>query len=449
MKIKEILNLIKGELLEGDYEGEINAIEQDTRLIQNGDTFIAFKGKIDGNDFVNVAIEKGASTVIVNIQNIDTKGKKCNVIYVEDSLYDLQEIIRQKMNNINTEVIGITGSVGKTSTREIVTEVLSTKYSVFKNEKNFNGLRGLPLTCSQIDLLSNIVKPKIGVITNIGSSHIGILRSKENILKAKTEILNGIRNNGFLILNIDDEYLNNYSLSYQKDERNISLITFGINNENAMFNATNIKEKAGKTYFNVNITPEINLTFEINSLGTHNIYNSLTSIIIGKIFDLTHEEIQKGLLNLKSTERRLQKIELNNFILYDDSYNASQESVKAAIDFLSKEKSKGRYIYILGDVLELGDFAEEYHRKIGDALTKNKIDVLITAGENSIFINEQLNENGIKIEQYHFNNVDDLIENLIQFKENDTVLVKASNGMKFNKLVSYLKENFSNFETIN
>lgn len=467
MKIKEILNLIKGELLEGDYEGEINAIEQDTRLIQNGDTFIAFKGKIDGNDFVNVAIEKGASTVIVNIQNIDTKGKKCNVIYVEDSLYALQEIIRYKMNNINTKVIGITGSVGKTSTREIVTEVLSTKYSVFKNEKNFNGLRGLPLTCSkidnedisviemgmdglgQIDLLSNIVKPKIGVITNIGSSHIGILGSKENILKAKTEILNGIRNNGFLILNIDDEYLNNYSLSYKKDERNISLITFGINNENAMFNATNIKEKAGKTYFNVNITPEINLTFEINSLGTHNIYNSLTSIIIGKIFDLTHEEIQKGLLNLKSTERRLQKIELNNFILYDDSYNASYESVKAAIDFLSKEKSKGRYIYILGDVLELGDFAEEYHRKIGDALTKNKIDVLITAGENSIFINEQLNENGIKIEQYHFNNVDDLIENLIQFKENDTVLVKASNGMKFNKLVSYLKENFSNFETIN
>lgn len=470
MKIKEITNLIKGELIAGDYESEINAIEQDTRLIQKGDTFIAFSGESsDGNKYVDVAIEKGATNVICNLPSIDLKGKECNVIYVEDSLFALHEIIKYKLANSNTKVIGVTGSVGKTSTRELISEIVKEKYTVFKTEKNYNGMRGLPLTCSKIDneevaiiemgmdgenqinQLSKIVKPEIGVITNIGSSHIGKLKSRENILKAKMEILEGIKENGYLVINIDNDMLNTafetWDYNTIASQKNISLVTVGINNDKALFNATNVHEYIDYTTFNCSIA-NVNIQFRINSIGTHNILNALIAIAVGKILELTTEEIQAGLDNLRSTERRLQKIELDKITLYDDSYNASYESVKAAIDVVSKRKVVGRSIYILGDVLELGEFSQRYHRKIGRKLAKAKVDVLVTIGKESLHINEELSEKEITYTQYHYNNVDDFLENIIEFEENDTILLKASNGMKFIKIADYLKEKYKRIDEV-
>lgn len=466
MKIKEIIGLVKGELIVGDYEAEIGPIEQDTRLIQHGDTFIAFKGEnTDGNNFIQTAIEKGATSVIVNVTNVDTMGKKCNVIYVEDSLFALHEIIKYKLQNSNIKKIGITGSVGKTSTRDLIYEVLSTKFSVFKNEKNFNSRRGMPLTCSkianeeiavvelgmdgkgQIYELASILNPEIAVITNVGSSHIGQLGSRLEILNAKAEIIDGIKENGYLVINLDDDMLQSIKTNWHLyNKNNINLITYGINNPEAIFNVTAIKEHDNLTEFTIDISG-IKLNFTINSVGKHNIYNALVAIVVSKILELNTEEIQIGLNNLKSTERRFQKLELNNITVYDDAYNASYESIKAAIDSFSRLPKAGRFIYILGDIFMLGEYAEYYHRKIGETLSKiDNLDVLITIGTHSLFINEELTEKNIKLERYHFKDVDSFLENILEFQANDTILVKASNGMNFKKIIDVLKEKYKKEE---
>lgn len=470
MKIKEIIGLIDGELLSGNYDDEISEIKQDTRIISKGDTFIAFKGENeDGNTYIESAITNGASTCIINVKDYDLKGKKCNMIYVPDSLKALQKIIKYKMDNIDTKVVAVTGSVGKTSTRELIYEVVSTEYPVFRTSKNFNGMRGLPLTCSgikdedfavlemgmdgfgQLKELSEMVSPYIAVITNIGSSHIGKLGSKENILSAKAEIISGIRNNGFLILNADDPMLqsiiSNWS-KYQKDGKNINLLTYGIENKNAAFVANILEEDEKFTRFNLKILDQ-EFEFKINTTGKHNIYNSLVAICVSKILDISFENVAKGLLNMKSTEHRLDRFLTNkNMIVYDDTYNASYESIMAAIDVISSKKHYGRKVYIIGDVLELGEHAENYHRMIGQYIVTKGVDLLITAGENSKYINEEVLKYLPNVQAFHFKDRNEIIENLNLLQEDDILLIKASNGMKFIDIVKVLKQDEVSLEDI-
>ncbi len=228
MKIKNIINLIEGELLSGNYEDEITHIEQDSRSIKRGDTFIAFKGEdFDGNTFFYDALENGAKTCIVTSKNLQPV--KANVIYVEDAQLALDRLIEYKMGLINPLIIAITGSVGKTSTRDIMANILSEKFKVFRSEKNYNERRGLPLnainmpfdteiavlemgmdTLGEISELSSLFRPDYAIITNIGMSHVEKLGSKENIFKAKLEIIDGMKEKGFLILNIDDDDLKSF-----------------------------------------------------------------------------------------------------------------------------------------------------------------------------------------------------------------------------------------------
>lgn len=455
MKIRDIINLIEGELLSGNYEDDITHIEQDSRKIKRGDTFIAFKGEdFDGNNFVYDAIENGAKTCIVTTK--DLKPVRVNVIYVEDALKALDRLIEYKFGIIKPIIIGVTGSVGKTSTRDITTSILSEKFKVFKNERNYNERRGLPLSAinipydteiavlemgmdmiGEISELSCLFQPDYAVITNIGMSHIEKLGNRDNIFKAKLEIIDGIKDKGFLVLNIDDEYLNNY-VEEQKDNmfRTFKLLTYSSNNDNSDIIGKLIQMNEDNMSVTIKYGDKI-FKIDTNLRGKHNIYNMLPGILIGLKLGLNEEEIQRGLERVLLTERRMDKFTTTtNMTIYDDTYNASLESVIAGLEILKREE--GRRVAILGDILELGEFSEKIHREIGKFINENKVDIVITAGKESKFINDEL----VNIENYHFNNSEEIIENLEELLLNgDYVLIKASNGMQFNLIANKLREN--------
>ena len=454
MKIRDVINIIEGELLSGNYEDEITDIEQDSRKIKRGDTFIAFKGEdFDGNSFFYDAIENGAKTCIVTSKNL--KPVKINVIYVEDAQLALDRLIEYKFGIIKPIIIGVTGSVGKTSTRDITAQILEEKFKVFRSEKNYNERRGLPLNAinipfgteiavlemgmdqlGEISELSSLFKPDYAVITNIGMSHIEKLGNRENIFKAKLEIIDGIKDKGYLVLNTDDDYLSQFAED-QKDNmfRSYKLLTYSMNKDDSDIIGKLIQIEEDIMSITIKYGDQI-FKIDTNLRGRHNIYNMLPGILIGLRLGLTEEEIQNGLERVLLTERRLDKFTTNkNMTIYDDTYNASLESVKAAVEILKREE--GRKIAILGDILELGDFAEEVHRKIGRFLNDSNVDMVITAGKSSQFINDEL----INIENYHFENSTDIVENLEELlKEGDSIIVKASNGMQFNLIANKLRE---------
>lgn len=432
MNLKDILKICDGKLLCGHENIEITSFSIDTRTIKENDLYIGIKGeKYDGNTFYIEALNKGAKACILDNEKIITKKEK-NIILVKDSIEALQKIAAYKRQKHNIKVVSVTGSVGKTTTKDLIYHVLKNNYKILKTDKNYNGQIGLPLTVLKlkdeeillvemgmnekggIDKLSKIVKPDIAVITNIGSSHIGKLGSREEILNAKLEILNHMNKDGILILNNDNDLLNK-----KIKELNYKIITYGINNKSD-YMASDIKLEENKTSYKLN-----NKLYEVNISGISTVYNSLASIIIGELFKVKDINLK----NVEITSNRLEIKNINDIKIIDDTYNASYESVVNAIDTLNIIGKK-RKIAILGDILELGEFSKQIHEDIGKYL-KN-IDILITIGKYSIYINNKAN---IK-EKYHFYNLEDAYNKITEIiKNEDTILFKASHSMNFKYLV--------------
>ena len=457
LKIKDIIKCTNGNLIIGNEELECENFTKDTRVIKQGDTYIAIKGtNYNGNLFWKEAFEKGADTVIVekielNEEEIE-KFQDKNIIQVKDTKIALKQIAIAKRNLYkDLIVVGVTGSVGKTSTKDIIANVLAQKYKTLKTEGNNNNDIGLPFTIlklkdhevaviemgmnhlGEISELSKIARPSIGVITNIGTSHIGNLGSRENILKAKLEILEGMDDKK-LVINNDNDLLHNL----KNDDINIH--TFGIKNESECM-AEKIEKYENETKFICNYKVEkININVPVG--GDVFVLNSLCAVSVGKMLNLSNEEIKNGISNFELTKKRMEIINLkNNIKLINDAYNASEDSMKAAIKYLSEINGK-RKIAILGDMFELGDFAEELHRKVGEEVAKNNIDLLYLIGENSKFIQEEAIKNGININNIiYFNSREEIIEKVKkEMKEYDVILLKASNGMKLFEIAEKLKE---------
>ena len=273
----------------------------------------------------------------------------------------------------------------------------------------------------EISTLSKIARPTISVITNVGTAHIGNLGSRENILKAKLEILDGM-DNGKLIINNDNDMLHNWN---EKDHDS-RVITIGINNESD-YMAKDV------VYSNVTTFNYDNEKIIVNVGGEAFVYNALMAIAVGKCLNMNINDIKTGISNLNLTNNRLEIIEVNGYRIINDCYNANFDSVKEGLHNLNKYT--GRKIAVLGDMLELGDFSEELHRKVGQEINNTSIDILVTVGEYSKYTNEETN-----IENYHFNTNNDAINYLKTIiKENDNILVKASNGMNFIEIVNSLK----------
>ena len=460
LKIKDILKCTKGKLIIGDIEQECKNYSKDTRTLKKGDTYIGIKGeKFDGSLFWKDALNNGAETVIINkveLKDIEKYQKQNkNIIQVEDTIQAIGEMASLKMkklkNTYNLKVVGVTGSVGKTSTKDIIANVLSKKYKVLKTEGNNNNHIGLPLTIlriqdeeiaviemgmnhfGEISYLTKIAKPDIAVITNIGTSHIGNLGSRENILKAKLEILEGMSKKK-IVINNDNDLLHKW---YLENKEKIEIHTFGIQNDSE-FNATDIKLEENSSKF---ICKNEKINIEVPVGGEHFILNALCGLTVGKLLNLNNKQIQNGIRDFKLTAKRMEINHLtNNITIINDSYNASYESMKASITNL-KNMHGERKIAVLGDMFELGEFSEKLHREVGTEIYKSKIDKLYIIGNYAKFIGEEAEKEGYKKENIiYFENREELFNNLKQNLQNgDIVLIKASNGMKLFEVAEKLK----------
>ena len=458
MKVIEISKVTNGKLIKGNEQDEIGRFCRDTRVIKKGETYIGIKGEnFDGNQLWKQAIENGATTLILQGINFEKENlsefKNINIIIVEDTMQAIANIARYKRDLYGEEfpLIGITGSVGKTSTKDIVANVVSQKYKTLKTEGNKNNEIGLPFTIFNLDdheaaviemgmnhlgeisRLSKIAKPKISVITNVGTSHIGNLGSRENILKAKLEILDGMKNK-ILVINNDNDLLHNFYLN----NKDIEIHTYGIENQSEIM-AKEIVLNENNSEFICELDGEV-INVKVPVGGIHFVYNALCAITVGKLLDLNSNQIVEGIEKFELTKKRMDVSELKNGVkIINDSYNASFESMQASLKYLSNLNST-RKIAVLGDMFELGEFSKELHEKVGKEVVQNNIDILICAGENARHIANSAVQNGMANDKVYYFEDKLEIEKFINdnSKSGDAILFKASNGMKFFEIVESL-----------
>lgn len=448
-KVKDIIDICNAKLLQGNIDIECINFCKDTRVIEKDDVYVAIKGEnFDGNNFYIDAIKKGASVCILEHDvEVPEEYSDITIVVVENSIKCLQELARYKISKFNGKVIAITGSVGKTSTKDMVYSVVSTKYKTLRTIGNNNNHLGLPLTIlkhkdeevmilemgmnnfNEISLLTNIAKPDIAIITNVGTAHIGNLGSRENILKAKLEILEGLKENGKLIINNDNDMLHNYYL----ENKNDNIITVGIDNE-SNYVTKHIEYNENSAFFNID-----NNNIKVNVPSNVFVYNSLVAYAVGKELDVEENLIKEGIENFTLTKNRLEiKTNKKGVVIIDDTYNASFDSVKASLEILKNRKEK-RKIAILGDILELGEFSESIHRSISKEVISSNIDILITVGNDIKYLIDELKNNNYKKDIYSFSNYSDtyeLLDNILE--EGDVILLKASHGIKLTEVVNHL-----------
>ena len=458
--IKDIVKLCDSKILCGNEEEILGEIKKDTRELEKGDTYIGIKGEhFDGNLLYEDALKNGAKVCIlqqssvesvINLEEIKEKYNYANIILVDNTVIALQQIASYKRSLYDIPVIGITGSVGKTSTKDIIASVMAKKFNVLKTLGNLNSQIGLPITLlrlkehnamviemgmsekGEISNLTKITSPTVAVITNVGTAHIGNLGSRENILKAKLEILDGLKENGTLVINNDNDMLHDW---YEENNQNkFNIITFGMKNKSDIMPYDIVLSEDGSTY-KIDFDG-ITYNVKISVGGNHFVLNSLCAIAIGKLFDIKMEDILEGIANFELTKRRMQ-VEKNKvgITIINDCYNANYDSMKAAIEYLGKINANKR-IAVLGDMLELGEFSKELHEKVGKEVAKNNIDVLVTVGSLSKDIANKAIEDGMLAEKvFVCENNEEAIKVIEEIsKKEDAILLKASNGLNFQEI---------------
>lgn len=454
--IKDLLKICDAKLVYGKDDDILENFSKDTRTIEKGDIYVGIKGtNFDGNLFYEEAFNKGAKTCIIEKDSIDINNIKIhsdkNLIVVNNSIQMLQELAKYKRFLYNIPVIAVTGSVGKTSTRDMIASVLQQNFKVLKTEGNYNNEIGLPLTIlklkdhnamvlemgmsnlGEIEKLSDIAKPSIGIITNIGTAHIGNLKSRENILKAKLEITSGFNKDSILIINNDNDLLHK---NMDKLKEKYNLITVGINN-NSDYMALNIEDDAFSSKYDVNKNK-----VEVMVGGEAFIYNSLVAYAVGNILNISIDKIIKGIKEFKMTENRLEKIISKSGInIINDTYNASLDSIKNALNLLNRTNFNNK-IFLFGDILELGSYTEEIHREVAKEIIKNNINEVILVGNNVKYTKDELLKNNYKAENiYLFDSENETYEFLKEkLKKEDIILLKGSHAMNLINIVNKIKE---------
>ncbi len=423
----------------------ITDIVTDTSQVVPGCVFVALKGqRFDGHDFIPQAVKAGASAVISE-KPMDAGAP---VLVVESTRKALTELARYYRGLFHTFVVGVTGSVGKTSTKDMICAVLQMKGKTLKTLGNLNNDIGLPKTLFRLDssyknaviemgmshpgeiaVLARAARPSVGVITNIGVSHIENLGSRENILKAKLEITEGMNSTAPLVLNADDKLL---AEVYNQVERDI--IYYGINSGTADVQAENILEQDGKTFFDVRFYGKM-VSAMVPVLGRHNVYNALAAFSVGLAAGMHPEDIVAGLHSYEPTAMRQDIIPLENGVtVIVDCYNASPDSMKASLSVLSGLSAKRR-VAVLGDMLELGDYASKMHRKVGRYAVENHVDALFCFGEHAKEILEGAKSAG-HLYGRSFDDKMEMAEYLkLWLKPGDAILYKGSRGMKLEEVI--------------
>ncbi|MHA7139486.1 UDP-N-acetylmuramoyl-tripeptide--D-alanyl-D-alanine ligase [Rossellomorea arthrocnemi] len=453
-KMKEICNMldVKNDL--SKFESVVvKGVSIDTRKIEDANLFVPFKGEnVDGHQYVRNAIENGASAALWDI-NVPNPPEDIPVIVVEDPLLALQSLANQYRHELDLKVVGITGSNGKTTTKDIVANLLSVKYRVHKTQGNYNNHIGLPLTIlslprdsevavlemgmsgfGEIELLSEISQPDAAIITNIGESHLQDLGSREGIAKAKLEIVKGLKSDGLFAYYGDEPLLEDgvQTLNLKHVE------TFGRSESNTIY-PTKIKMDNKGSHFETSLAE--GETFFLPVLGVHNIHNALAGILIARKFGLSVDDMKEGLQSLKLTQMRMEMVEgKKGESIINDAYNASPTSMKAAIQLVSELEGFHTKILVLGDMLELGDQEEEFHQEIGQLINPEKVQHVFTFGPLGGFIGKGALENFSPDRVHSFTDKDSLTKKLSSFiTGEELILFKASRGMKLEEVIDGLK----------
>lgn len=457
--LKEIEQMIKNSKLNKEYEDIIiNGVSTDSRNICPGQLFIPIKGdKFNGHNFILDAIKGGAIAALWNKNEPIPTDINIPLILVEDTLTAIQDLARSYASQLGMKIVGITGSNGKTSTKDLLAGILSTKYKTGKTMGNLNNHLGVPLTIlsfeedieiaviemgisefGEADLLSSIANPDVAIITNIGEAHLETLYTRENIAKAKLEIINHLNPEGLFIYPGDEPLLKN-----KIEELNpiFKVETFGQESYNTYCPKLINVGESGVSFKLNESSPHI---FNIGLLGKHQVYNATTAIAAAKYFDISFEDIQEGLKKADITGMRNHLIHAKKCTILDDSYKSNPASVLAALDTLYSLDKYSRKIVVLGDMLGLGDEEISMHREVGEKMDPSQVDYLFTIGPLAKHIAEGANpmipRNNIK----SYMDKKELINDLNKVVTKDSVvLVKASRDLHLEDIVNMLKDDDS------
>ncbi|MFA6142585.1 MAG: UDP-N-acetylmuramoyl-tripeptide--D-alanyl-D-alanine ligase [Candidatus Omnitrophota bacterium] len=452
MRIGEIVKIARGRLLTGNPDANVDLakVSTDSRAIGKGEFFIALKGpSFDGNDFVREVLDKGAIGAIVSRSDSRNKNSGKILIQVKDTTKALQDIAACHRRKFKIPVIAVTGSNGKTTTKDMVWSVLSSKYNVLRNEGTKNNHIGVPQTLlkltdkhqfcvlelgtnhkGEIERLSEISAPDVAVITNIGASHLEFLNNLDGVCEEKTDILKALKNRKALaILNGDDDHLSAVK------PRGIKIIRYGLKSSNN-YAAVNMPPKGDHLTFVVNGK----MVFELNLLGVHNIYNALAAIACGRYFGLNYRLIREALFNFRPTSMRLNLKKVAGVDIIDDTYNSNPSSMAGALDVIKYYPAKSKWV-VAGDMLELGQHSERFHKMAGRDIARAGIDGLVTFGKFSRHILSQAKRSGMKSSRlWHCSDhkkAAKVLKSVI--KSGDVVLLKGSRGMKMESVLEELK----------
>lgn len=441
---------VGGKLINPNPQNIITGVVTDSRKVEPGNLFVAIKGeKVDGHDYLAEVFSKGATAALVDHVPEGTKG---TCIVAKNTIKGLQDIAEWYRRSLDVKVIGVTGSVGKTSTKEIIASVLVEGFRVQKTIGNYNNEIGLPLTIlglepttqiavlemgisdfGEMRVLSKVARPDICVITNIGQCHLEFLHDRDGVLKAKSEIFEYMAADGKVYLNGDDDKLRTI-----KDVNGKKPVFFGLKDNNLIYPKSVKSMGLNGTKMNIRYKYK-EFSAEIHMIGEHMVTNAMVAAAIGLDMGLPEDKVKRGLRDAKTIEGRCNLIKFNDAYIIDDCYNASPASMKAAIDIL--QSGVGRNVAILGDMFELGADSPKLHAEVGEYAACSTIDKLICVGENSKYMYAAAMKNkGSKLGVAYYATLDDLLTHLTnEVKPEDNILVKSSHGMEFDRLVDALK----------
>ncbi|MGB2992028.1 MAG: UDP-N-acetylmuramoyl-tripeptide--D-alanyl-D-alanine ligase [Paenisporosarcina sp.] len=433
----------------------VSGVSINTKTIQPGDLFIPFKGeKVNGHQYVAQAFEKGASAALWQ-QDEPNPPKDVPLLFVEDSEKALQQMARAYRNEHQATFIGITGSNGKTSTKDLVAGVLSPYFRVQKTAGNFNNNLGLPITIlsldddtdfavlemgmsgyGEIEFLSTLAQPHFVAITNIGEAHMQDLGSREGIAKAKFEIVAGLQPSGCLFYDGDEPLLRPFIQKMNEEKSpSINTISFGSDRSND-FSVESIEATENGSEFNV--TGLIDDRFMIPVLGKHQVKNALVAILIAQKAGLTNEQIKDSLKKVSLTDMRMEVIPAKNGSLFiNDAYNAAPTSMKAAITFIRETTIRPEKWLVLGDMLELGEDEQRYHEELADYITPQEFEGVCLYGPRMKWLYEKLQLLFADTQVAWSENDYEPIRNILKSKtsSNSIILVKGSRGMALENVI--------------
>lgn len=449
--------------INGGFGGEVTNVTTDSRTLPENGMFVAISGEnFDGHNYIADVIKKGVRLILAErIPVIGDEAPGADIVIVENTVRALGKLASFYIDESRVKKIAVTGSVGKTTTKEMINSVLSYKYRTHKTEGNKNNEIGLPLTAlsippeteyaifecgmsglGEIEYLSEIVKPEIGIITNIGSSHMEKLGSRENIAKAKLEIISGMNDGALLMINGDEPLL--FESPQVKNRKKV--ITAALRNRNADYRAVNMRATADGTVFDLIYQGKVAANVEVPLLGTHNVYNALYAFAVGIESGMSVEAIRLGLMAYKGVSMRQRIFDIGGFTIIEDCYNASPESMRAGIDvlvMLAKNRG-GRAAALLGDMKELGEHTLLMHEQLGIYAAKAGVKLLYTYGPLSENIARSAISNGVRAENVYvnLNSNDSAVTGemiLGSIKPGDVLLVKASRSVAAEAVIKYIE----------